>query len=283
MKTLLTAQAGTGKSTILQKVKDSLDIEMYGIVAKEIRDSDGKRVGFEAVNLEGESKVFMHVSDIVSDIVVGNKYRIDIDAINSFVVGEILKGKDKPNALVLIDEIGRAQSNSEVFMQTIRDIFPSNTNFLGTIVYDPEPWSLEFKNDEEVVLIVVTMENRDYLPKILTAVYNNLERYYRLLPAEQRYFRDRLRKYIQDGNYTMAYKLFNNTLKYLDEFRVKVKNLTLGYVVSGDHSRHNVDITDDGYSCDCDLYNKRGEYINEPGGICSHVEAVRVYRGEVEG
>src|SRR5690606_28538816 len=107
----------------------------------------------------------------------------------------------------------------------------------GTIVYDDEPWSMEFKNSEEVVLLVVTMGNREYLPKILTAVYENIESFHKLNLIQKRYIRQRFRKFISDGDFKMAYKLFNNTLKYFVEGKVEDQQNGV-FIVNGNTDRH---------------------------------------------
>lgn len=281
MKILLTAQPRTGKSTVLEKVSESFKGEKFGIITKEIRDDEDKRVGFEAVNPQNQKKVFMHISDIESDYSVGNKYKVDVDVVSGFMVDEILRGKDHLNALVFIDELGRAEAFSEVFLQTIRDLFPTDTNFLGTIVYDDEPWSREFKENDEVVLLVVTMENRDYLPKVLTAVYENIENYHKLNSAQKRYIKQRFKYFITEGNFIMAYKLFNNTIKYFAEDKIQYLGNSV-FVIKGDHGRHFVTYDSNFTDCDCKLFNREGEFSNEVCKICSHVESVRMFMNEIE-
>ena len=174
MKILLTAPPRTGKSTVLKNVIEKYKGNTYGILALEVLDEYSKRVGFQFVNMQGESRVFMHTSPqiIQSEVIVGNKYFIDIQTIENFAAAEIRKGLNQ-EGLIIIDEIGRAQSNSVEFLNVVRDLCDNNTNFIGTIVYDDEEWAREFKTHPNVTIVEVTLENREDLAEILIEMINS--------------------------------------------------------------------------------------------------------------
>ena len=167
MKIFLTGQPGVGKSTVCEKVKNGFTGNKFGVVAREIRDDSKSRIGFEAVNMGGQTKVFAHTTDITSKIVVGGKYFVDLGVIDGFVTDELRKGLMDKKALVFVDEIGRMQSFSKDFLDTVNLFLSSESNMLATIVFDPEPWSLEFKKHKEVVLINVSEVNRGLLPNLI--------------------------------------------------------------------------------------------------------------------
>src|SRR5437762_2213695 len=107
MKILLTGKPGIGKTTIIEKFRKNYHGKICGIIAKEIRDVNNKRVGFEAVKLNGERKVFAHHYLIQSPIKHGrSNFHIDINAIDNFIVPELQKGLQDTNSLLLLDEIG---------------------------------------------------------------------------------------------------------------------------------------------------------------------------------
>lgn len=110
----------------------------------------------------------MHVSEIESSIRVGNKYNIDVNVIDEFMTHPLLEGLKNKDGLIFIDEIGRAESYSQKFMDTVREIFNSNVDFVATVVFDDEPWSMEFKNHPDVTLITLTQENRDLVAETLS-------------------------------------------------------------------------------------------------------------------
>lgn len=280
MKILLTSLPGTGKSTIIKKVIDTYSGEKYGVMALEIRDENNNRLGFKAVNLEGKRKVFMHKTDIKSDVIVGGKYYVDVEVLDTFVTNELKKGLNKEKILILVDEIGRAQSNSNVFLETVRELLDSNSNLLGSIVYDNEAWSLEFKLHPEIILIEVTEVNRDYIPEILVRVFENTQYFNQLSDSQQQFVISELTSFILKGEYIQAKKLFANAIVYVARKQVtKVYETsdTISYAIVGKtnnhittYNKHNTD-----YKCDCDLFNGRGQFKNK-AGECSHIESIKI-------
>ncbi len=277
MKILLTGKPGVGKSTILQKVKEEFDGIIYGIISRELRDENGIRVGFEAVSKDGRSKVFAHKKDITSEFVVGGKYFVDLKAVDGFVVPEIEKGLKDENCLVFIDEIGRMQAFSEKFLHTVLDLLESKTNILATIVYDPETWSIEFKDHPNVVLVNVNESNRDLLPEILSVVFNNISYSDKLSRDQTNLVNSLAKEYFAESKYIQIKKLFNNAIPYVVENKVKEISKS-GYEVSGNHNSHKLIKSDTGeYSCDCDLFNGRNKYKGD-SGECSHIQAIKLYK-----
>lgn len=171
MKVLLTAKPGIGKSTVLQKFLELYHGEKHGFVVTRIKDEQGNNQGFLATTLDGRSQTIAHKTQVLSNIVVGNGNKVDIDTINEFLIPELQKAKGT-KALVVIDEIGRMQSFSSEFLKEVRNLFDSDIDILASIVFDDEPWSLEFKQHPDVKLIEVTIENRDELPNDLIKLFN---------------------------------------------------------------------------------------------------------------
>lgn len=170
MKVLLQAPPGTGKSTIIAAVVRKYPGATRGIVAREILDENGERTGFTSVNQVGVSRQFMFRTDTPGLVNVDGQFDVDIEAIDSFVVPEVRKALAEHDSLVYIDEIGRAQAKSKVFVKLIQEVFRSPQRLLASIVYEDEPWSLEFKHAPGVRLISVTTDNRDALPDELLAM-----------------------------------------------------------------------------------------------------------------
>ena len=268
---------GVGKSTILQKVRDSFQGAMHGIISKELRDQHGTRVGFIAVNQNNTSKLFAHKTDIKSDFIVGDKYYVDINVINNFVVPELENGLTRSNCLIFIDGIGRMQSFSNKFLQTVSSLLDSEANVLATIVYDPEPWSLEFKNNPKVILIEVTHENREFLPEVLTAMLNYSDDLKGLSKNQLGLIYEMTNKYLNNSQYIQLQKLYKNAVTYIVGSKVK-KISDSEYEVLGNHDSHKVSMSYlDKFVCDCDLYNGRNKY-KDNSGECSHIQAVKLYR-----
>ncbi len=164
MKELLTGIPGVGKSTVLREVLKGYKGQIRGVITEEIRDSEGKRVGFEVVNFKKDQKLLAHKTSVVSDSSIGD-YKVDIGVIEQFVVPELEKGITGFGGLVIVDEIGRMQALSKTFLMTLENLFDSDAHILATIVYDPEPWSLQYKHRSDVTVIEVTEQNRNLLPE----------------------------------------------------------------------------------------------------------------------
>lgn len=210
MKILLTAPPKTGKSTVVEKFIKNYLGKKIGVLTKEIRDDQNSRVGFKSVNLNGQEKVFMHVSEIDSDIIVGDKYKVDINAIDNFVVSEISQPVDK-DTVIIIDEIGRAQSVSQKFLDTIDKLLNSDNNLLGTIVFDDEEWARKFKLNKNILLIEVSELNRDFLPDILKYLFENSESYNSFSVIQKEGFDTELFNLLQSNNFDSIKNLIDKS------------------------------------------------------------------------
>ncbi|OGM29366.1 hypothetical protein A2801_01615 [Candidatus Woesebacteria bacterium RIFCSPHIGHO2_01_FULL_41_10] len=273
MKILLTGKPGIGKSTILEKVKYNFSGNKFGVISKEVKKNN-KRVGFEAINHAGEKRIFAHTTDIASDYIIGDKYFVDLKAIDNFVVPELEKGINNPESLVFIDEIGRMQAFSGTFLKTVGKVLNSSSNILATIVFDPEPWSIEFKENKNVVLVRVYEENRDLLPGLLGTIFDHSSDFHKLSKSQQKFVIDLTRKYFEEENFIQISKLFKNAITYVVEKRVKV--IKPGELeVKGNTDTHKVEKQKNGFRCDCDLFNGRGQYNNNHGE-CSHIQTVKL-------
>ncbi|MDB4979242.1 MAG: hypothetical protein JWM56_1428 [Candidatus Peribacteria bacterium] len=275
MKILLTAPPATGKSTILQKVIRAYPGEKYGIIAAEMTDEAGERTAFTSINARQQSRQFMIRTDTPTADSIGGQFTVDIPAIDEFVVPELLEATTHNGALVYIDEIGRAQAKSPLFLSAVQTILTSDANILGTIVYENEPWSMPFKTMADVCLIEVTTTNRNALPDIILSAFSATELFHSLSQEKQhlalRLFKDQIKK----NKLISAHKLFTNTLPYLNEERVSITKIE-GNIVYGrirgntHHHESRVDVMTHQFVCDCDLANGKGSYTDTPQ-MCSHV------------
>jgi len=273
MKILLTGKPGIGKSTILDLVKKDFAGEKFGIIGREIRNKEGNRVGFEAVSHKGKRKTYAHTEDLRSDYVVVEKYFVDLEVIDNFVVSEIRKGINNPKALVFIDEIGRMQAFSQRFLETVSEILTSNSNVLASIVFDPEPWSIKFKTNDHVILIHVSKSNRNELPRVLQTIYDNSDYFHKLTPKQREFVIRLAKEYFDNEKYIQVSKLFKNAIPYVVQEKINGKSSK--FKVEGNTRQHFVKQEKDKFLCDCDLFNGRGQY-GELAGECSHIQAVKL-------
>lgn len=159
---LITALPRTGKTTIIMKLIEILGRDnCIGFYSEEII-SDNERVGFQVVTLNGRCEVFAHV-DLNSEIKCG-RYGVDIAVLEDVLAGELEKAiADTSGKLIVIDEIGPMQIFSEKFKKQLLLLADSGKKVIGTTFYESNPWIDEFKQREDIEIIQLTMENREYL------------------------------------------------------------------------------------------------------------------------
>lgn len=276
MKILLTGRPGVGKTGIIKRFTRQLKRPIAGVYSQEIRDEAGQRIGFEARNFSGEKRIFSHVSKVNSAFKINNKYAVDLSAIDDFVVPELERGS-RLGQLVIIDEIGRMQVLSKNFIRTTLQLLNSDLDVLGTIVGDAEDWSMPFKETAGVVLLEVSVANRDFLPTLLVTAFSHSLDFAKLNPVQQRLAMKLFRDYVHAGRLVQINKLFNNAILYVAAQRVHRREKTASFVVTGNHGEHYVRQTGSRreWQCDCDLFLGKGEYLHH-SGECSHIQAARL-------
>jgi len=282
MKIFLTAPPGVGKSTIVDSVVRDYPGSKFGIVAREILDDAGKRVGFTSVNSAGQSKQFMFIAKVMGSGSIGGIFDVDVGAIDTFVVSELQKGLHNAEALVYVDEIGRAQSQSLAFLAVVQDLIQSARNVIATIVYEKETWSLRFRQGPALCVLEVTTSNRNALPGIILAAFKNDELFRSLTDLQQKTAFDLLQQLIVLKHHEAARKLFANAVPYVAQG--KVQALSRGdnesvWEVRGKTDCHRVvHKNDDTFTCDCHLHNGTGPYLGK-AQVCSHQLSILIRVG----
>lgn len=274
MKILLTAPPGIGKSTVIESVVRQFPKNKHGIVAREILNAEGKRVGFTSVNDAGQSRQFMFLAKTPGTGSIGGEFDVDINAVDNFVVPELQKALEDPQGLTYVDEIGRAQAKSEAFLSLLRELFQRDCKILGAIVYEPEPWSIEFKQNQSVCVIELNKENREALSGILLSAFNCAPFSSELNTGEQQMVYELLKLLISSKQFVSAKKLFDNAIPYVVEKRIQLKEQKgdlAEYEVIGKERRHKIvyAVSKNAFSCDCDLSNGKGMFAGLPER-CSH-------------
>ena len=236
MKILLTGPPGIGKSTALQIVLRDIGRQQStrGIVCREVR-LDGVRTGFTAVLSDGRECDFMRkcnendVDSMSPSLARVGSYVVDVSVINTFVVPELIASHSENPDLIYIDEIGRAQHHSELFMQAVLEILSkpdSHKCVLATIVLDDYDWNVDMKNKHDVWLLHMTVDNRDFLPKIMRAMVLSSHLFNQLSVVAKQKVRILFHALISMSQFEAAKKLFHNSLLYIVENRILVLERT---------------------------------------------------------
>jgi nucleoside-triphosphatase len=158
---LLTGLPGCGKTTVVRRVVERLSgRRLAGFYTQEIR-REGRRLGFEAVALGGRRAVLAHV-DLRTKRRVG-RYGVDVAALDAVVEAELRKSPDDVD-LFVIDEIGKMECFSRLFVEAATALLESTVPVLATIALKGGGFIAEVKARPDVELLTVTAANRGDLP-----------------------------------------------------------------------------------------------------------------------
>jgi nucleoside-triphosphatase len=158
---LLTGRPGVGKTTLICRIARTL-IERgrrpVGFYTEEIREG-GVRRGFRIVTLDGRTRVLAHVEHKRPARV--GRYGVDVACFEALL--RELDLPSAPQALTVIDEIGKMECLSSLFVRQIRAILDSRRPLLATVAARGQGLIREVKDRGDVRLIPVTVQNRDRL------------------------------------------------------------------------------------------------------------------------
>lgn len=153
---LLTGNPGTGKTTLIKQAVAGSQIKAGGFYTEEIR-SEGIRLGFKLVTLDGQEAILAHIN-FNKRFQVG-KYGVDVSAMDSIGVPALLDAAGRCD-LVVIDEIGKMELFSANFRSAVSEIIGSGKRVLGTVMLHANPWADAIKRRPRVNLVTVTRANR---------------------------------------------------------------------------------------------------------------------------
>ena len=152
---LLTGRPGTGKTSLIKQAVTEFRGKAGGFYTEEIR-SQGTRLGFKLVTLDGQEAILAHV-DIHSRYHV-SKYGVDVDSLDRVGVLALRQAAEQCD-LVVVDEIGKMELFSANFREAVQQIIASSKRVLGTIMFNPNPWADDVKRQSQVNLVEVTRAN----------------------------------------------------------------------------------------------------------------------------
>lgn len=159
----VTGRPGIGKTTLIERVLDALDIDAGGFYTRELLD-DGRRVGFSITGLHGDQGMLAHV-DHEGSFRVG-KYGVncvDLERVGVRAIDEALKH----SRFIVMDEIGRMELCSEVFQEAVGRALDSATPVLGTIQDRSNTFLDSVRARSDVEIMRVNTGNRECLVPVL--------------------------------------------------------------------------------------------------------------------
>jgi nucleoside-triphosphatase len=160
MNILLTGKPGVGKSTIIQKVLESIGTEhAAGFWTMEIR-IDGRRVGFSMQTVDGVVGSLAHINNKTGPRV--GRYGVSVEHIDEVAIPSLERARNS-DGVIIIDEIASMELKSPRFAPEVRRCLDTG-RVLGTLQLRSGPFQDEVRSRNDVRLIEVTPENRDQLP-----------------------------------------------------------------------------------------------------------------------
>jgi nucleoside-triphosphatase len=159
-KILFTGPPGCGKSTLIERIIQGIETPATGFFTREIREK-GQRMGFSINTLDRKQGLLAH-KRIRSNCMVG-KYGVNLADIDRIAVPSMMP--ERPDALIVIDEIGKMECFSELFRKTLVKVLDSNHLVIGSISLKGDSFIRKVKEREDVLLVHVSQRNRDTLAR----------------------------------------------------------------------------------------------------------------------
>ena len=158
LKLFLTGDPGCGKTTAIRKLADRLKphLDMTGFYTEEFLKS-GKRAGFRGVTLDGRSFDLARVG-AESPYRLG-PYGVLLDGLESIGIPALVPAS--PDVLVVLDEVGKMESFSEPFRNTVLDLLNGPNPVLGTVASHGVGFVKKIRQHKDVELIRLTRKSRD--------------------------------------------------------------------------------------------------------------------------
>lgn len=164
MNIFLTGEIQIGKSTVINKVLNFLNVDYGGF--KTYFDSNRESCD-KILYLSSAAEPKMFTED---NVVVRFHGDCPPEVLNSkFDTNGVRLIKDARlnSKLILMDECGRLEADAFKFQHEILDALSGNKPVFGALKKSDKGWTDSIRNHPNVKLITVTRENRDYLPEKL--------------------------------------------------------------------------------------------------------------------
>lgn len=169
---LVTGPPGCGKTTLIRKAVEQLQVAAAGFYTEEVRTA-GRREGFALVTLDGRRTTLASVSIRGPHRV--SRYGVDVEALEAVGVAT-LEETAAGAKLVIVDEIGKMELLSQRFREAVLRALDGGRPVLASIMLSRHPFADALKARGDVRLIHVTPEIRDRALKEAVAAVREMLR-----------------------------------------------------------------------------------------------------------
>jgi len=163
-KILLTGPPGCGKTTLIRKIVQLLEIPAGGFYTEEVRGAGGRRTGFDVITLDGRRGRLSEAGFPGPRV---GRYGVDLQFLENVALSRI---EPAPGILIVIDEIGKMECFSRRFVETVGNVLAGSSAVLGTVARGGSPFIREVRSTPGVQLIEVTLQNRNRLTKEIVEI-----------------------------------------------------------------------------------------------------------------
>jgi len=151
-----------GKTTLIRRLAERLAPQAAGFYTLEVRETAGRRVGFEIVTLEGQRRLLAHVDFHTPHRV--SRYSVDVGAMETLAVPALERGlASETVAFLIVDEIARMELFCSAFVRILERILDSPKRLIATIQQSTHPVIERIRARADVELWEVTPINRSEL------------------------------------------------------------------------------------------------------------------------
>lgn len=161
--TLITGKPGIGKSSLIMEIVRELPFtfKREGFFTQEIRNDEGKRIGFKVVSLDGEEELLAS-RELESKFRVG-KYRVNLETVKKIAVETILKALRQKDVLIIIDEIGPMECLLAEFISAVNLALDSKNKVLASIKLGFSPYFEIIRSRRDSKIFLLKRENKENL------------------------------------------------------------------------------------------------------------------------
>lgn len=152
----LTGKIGIGKSTILKKALEKLNLSLGGYTTERVFEGYFRKYIVKSLYDNMEEYTILKV-----DSRDNSKEKFT----ESFEIGivSVLDKSLKYRDLLILDELGCVEDNINIFTSKVFELLDSKKIVFGILKEDNCKFLNAIKNREDVIIITITKKNRDFI------------------------------------------------------------------------------------------------------------------------